>query len=273
MFSPQIIERFLDWGFMLEFLQKGGWPVMSVLLVLSVYALAVFFYKIFQFYTAGVFNNQFVEPVMADVKKGELTFAEQKLLNARGPVATVMKVAIACITNRHMSQKSREAEISRVGSAELRNLESHMRGMEMAGNVGPLLGLLGTVIGMIDTFKVLGKAGSRVDPAMLAGGIWEALISTVAGLSVAIPAVMIYYLLDGIIEKVRATMRDVTVQIMALEDEFIRNEKEQDRREMLEQERRLREQQESLEKAMEQQRTTPQSSSTLRLLSPSYIRF
>jgi len=107
----------------------------------------------------------------------------------------------------------------------------------------------------------------------LAGGIWEALISTVAGLSVAIPAVMIYYLLDGIIEKVRATMRDVTVQIMALEDEFIRNEKEQDRREMLEQERRLREQQESLEKAMEQQRTTPQSSSTLRLLSPSYIRF
>ena len=110
---------------------------------------------------------------------------------------------------------------------------------------------------------------------MLANGIWEALITTVAGLVIAIPAIAAYYIIDGYIERVRAMMRDVTVQILALEDEYIRNEKELEKREMLERERQLRDIQEAQERAMEQSqaRTTPQSSSTLRLLNPSYTQF
>jgi biopolymer transport protein ExbB len=256
----------------LEVLDKGGW-VMWVLGMISVYALAVMFYKAFQFMASGVFNTSFVEPVMTYVKRGELTDAERLLEGKLGPVARIMKVAIICVANRDISIKSRESEIARVGSSELRLLESHMRGLELVASVGPLLGLLGTVLGMVNAFARLGEAGSRVDPALLANGIWEALVTTVGGLMVAIPAMAAYYVLDGLIERVRATMKDVTVQILALEDEYIRNEKEQSKREFLEQERRLRELQEAQEDAMRQFRTTAQGSGTLKLLNPSYTKF
>ncbi len=256
----------------IDVIAKGG-VVMVVLGLLSIYALAVIFYKIFQFTASGIYTTSFIEPTMAHVKKGELTDAERILEGKTGPVARIMKVAIICVANRAMSVKSRESEIARVGAAELRLLESHMRGLEMVGNISPLLGLLGTVMGMVSAFARLGEAGNRVDPAMLASGIWEALITTVGGLVVAIPAVAAYYVIDGVIERVRATMRDVTIQILALEDEYIRNEKEQEKRELLEQERRLRELQEAQEQAVKSFRGTAQSSSTLRLLNPSYNKF
>jgi biopolymer transport protein ExbB len=250
---------------------KGG-VTMIPLLSLSVYALAVCVYKALQFAGSRIFDTRFIVPVMEHVKRGELTDAELKLRDAKGPVALIMKVAITCVTNRDMSLRTREAEIARVGSAEIRKLETHMRGLEMVATTSPLLGLLGTVTGMVAVFATLSDAGSRVDPALLAGGIWEALITTVTGLVIAVPAVAAYYVIDGIIEKVRATMRDVTVQILSLEDEYMRNEKEQEKRELMERERKLRELQEAQERALEQVRTTAQSSSTLRLLSPSYNR-
>lgn len=260
----------------LSMLAKGG-SVMYVLLAVSIYAVAVIIYKGFQFTSSGVFGGQFIPPIMEDVKRGELTSAEYKLQKQHGSVSLIMKVAIACITNRQMSQKSREAEIARVGSAEIRRLETHLRGLELVATTAPLLGLLGTVMGIVTAFNRLAQTGSRVDPSMLADGIWEALLTTVGGLLVAIPALTAYYVMDGMIEKVRATMRDVTIQILALEDEFMRNEKEQERRREMELERELREIKEAQEKAIQDasdhQRSMPQSSSTLRMLSPSYTRF
>lgn len=258
---------------------KGGF-VMYLILGLSVYMLAVLFFKAYQFITAGIFNTRYIDPVMLLVKRGELTDASKLLARERGPVARIMRVAIECVMNREITMKSRESEIARVGAAELRYLESHLRGLEMTSTVAPLLGLMGTVIGMIASFATLSQAGSRVDPSMLAGGIWEALITTVGGLCVAVPALAAYYLIDAQIERVRATMRDVTIQILALEDMFIRNEKEQEKREALEREERLRALREEREKVIEitaaaatATRSTPQSSSVLRLLSPSYNKF
>lgn len=256
----------------IDVLAKGG-IVMIPLGMLSIYALAVIFYKIFQFTSSGIYNTSYVEPAMAHVKKGELTDAERVLEGRLGPVARIMKVAIICVANRSMSVKSRESEIARIGSSEIRMLESHMRGLELVGQIAPLLGLLGTVTGMVVAFARLGEGGGQVDPAMLASGIWEALITTATGLVVAIPSVAGYYVIDGVIERVRATMRDVTVQILALEDEYIRNEKEQEKREMMERERQLRELQEAQEQAVKSFRSTAQTSSTLRLLNPSYNKF
>lgn len=258
---------------------KGGF-VMYLILGLSVYMLAILFFKAYQFITAGIFNTRYIDPVMLLVKRGELTDASKLLARERGPVARIMRVAIECVMNREITMKSRESEIARVGAAELRYLESHLRGLEMTSTVAPLLGLMGTVIGMIASFATLSQAGSRVDPSMLAGGIWEALITTVGGLCVAVPALAAYYLIDAQIERVRATMRDVTIQILALEDMFIRNEKEQEKREALEREERQRALREEREKVIEitaaaatTSRSTPQSSSVLRLLSPSYNKF
>ncbi len=251
---------------------KGGF-VMYVIVALSIYVLAINFYKGYQFVTGGVFNTQFIDRVMALIKRGELSDASGLLAREPGPIARIMRVSVLSVMNRDITMKSREAEISRVGSGELRYLESHMRGLEMASSVGPLLGLLGTVIGMVEAFAKLSEAGTRVDPSQLAGGIWQALIATVGGLIVAVPAMASYYLIDSIVERVRATMRDVTIQILALEDIYIKNEREQEKREAMEREERARRLIEEQAKAVTVPRGAPESSSTLHLLNPSYNRF
>lgn len=255
-----------------EYIGKGG-AVMMVLVLVSIYALGVIGYKLYQFYVSGVWRRGFVDPVMQHVRKGELADAEKLLEPHNTPVSRVMKVAISCIANRKMSLKTREAEIARVGTQEVRQLEKHLRGLELVASTGPLLGLLGTVMGMVTAFARLAAAGSQIDPSLLAEGIWEALITTVGGLVIAIPALTAYYILDGVIENVRALMRDTTVQILALEDEYIRNEKEQEKHEQYEQEKAEKEARAALERAALAERATAQQSSTLRLLNPSYNKF
>jgi biopolymer transport protein ExbB len=277
----------------IDLIEKGG-VVMVILIGMSIYAFGVLFYKIQQFVTSGVFNTRFIDIAMIPVKRGELTEALRILAPVKSPVARIMRVSIEGIRNRDISMKSRESEISRVGSQELRYLESHMRGLEMIATTGPLLGLLGTVLGMIGAFSKLSEVGSRVDPSLLATGIWEALLTTVGGLVVAVPATAAYYMLDSMIEKVRAAMKDVTVQILALEDIFLRNEEEQrrvqrekeldaerkklsvieqQRRELEEREEALRKLAEEQEKTVAAMRSTPQATNTLRLLNPTYSRF
>ncbi len=251
---------------------KGGW-VMFPIVGLSIYALGVVLFKSYQFQNGGVLNTRFIDRVMVSVKRGELTDASQLLAREKGPVARIMRVSIECILNRDMSMKSRESEIARIGSSEIRYLESHLRGLEMTFTAAPLLGLLGTVIGMVRSFSQLAEAGSRIDPSMLAGGIWEALITTAGGLCVAVPALGAYYLLDAAIERVRATMKDVTIQILALEDMFIKNEREQERRELIERDEKMKRMMEEQEKMFATPRGAPQTSGTLKLLSPSYTKF
>jgi len=265
--------------------QKGG-VVMYILGAMSVYALAVVLFKIAQFRKANIFDRSFIEPALREIKQGDRSRATKTLAGINGPIARIMRVTFECVANRDMSQKSKEAEILRVGSGDIRYLESHLRGLEMTANVAPLMGLLGTVIGMISSFSKLSLSGTRVDPTILAGGIWEALLTTAGGLTVAIPALAAHYVLDGIIEKVRATMKDVSVQILALEDEFRRNERtlaieeskraEVQRKAQEEADAKAREEAETKKRseadqwAEAQRRNAPQKTSTLHLLSPKY---
>ncbi len=248
------------------------------LAALSVYAVAVVIFKIIQFRKANVLDRSFIEPALREIKQGDRVKATQTLANIRGPVARIMRVTFECVANREISQKSKEAEIMRVGAADIHYLESHLRGLEMTSAIAPLMGLMGTVIGMITSFSKLSLSGTRVDPTLLAGGIWEALLTTAGGLAVAIPALAAHYVFDGMIEKVRATMKDVSIQILALEDEFRRNERqfaldearraEEERLAHIEAERKQKEEAERW--AEEQRRKAPQKTTTLQLLSPTY---
>ena len=254
--------------------EKGGF-VMYGLAMLSIYAVGVVLFKAYQFKKANVFDRSFIEPALREIKQGDRTKATKTLADIRGPIARIMRVSFECVANRDMSQKSKEAEIMRVGASDIHYLESHLRGLEMTSAIAPLMGLMGTVIGMITSFSKLSLSGTRVDPTLLAGGIWEALLTTAGGLAVAIPALAAHYILDGIIEKVRVTMKDVSIQILSLEDEFRRNERtlaiEENKR--LEEERQAREaeklhQREEAERwAEEQRRNAPQKMSTLNLSS------
>ena len=202
----------------IELFDKGG-VVMWVLVLLSIYALGVVLFKCWQFTTENVFAHKFSGAALAWMKSGKRAEARQALANTKGPLARVMLVSLECVENKNMPEKHKEAEIMRVGTADLHHLESQMRGLEIAAAIAPLLGLLGTVIGLIDSFSKLGIGSARVDPTMLAGGIWAALLTTAAGLIIAIPALAAHAVFDSLLEKLKLNMQDASVQILALEHE------------------------------------------------------
>lgn len=113
-----------------------------------------------------------------------------------------------------MDRSATEAEVSRVARALLAEARSGLRGLELASTIGPLLGLLGTVTGMIAAFKVLQDAGARGDPALLAGGIWEALLTTAAGMAVAIPAQVALTWFESVVDDLRRDMEDAATRIL-----------------------------------------------------------
>ena len=197
----------------LDLLAKGG-PVMMVLLAVSGLAVLIIVAKLLQFARLGLGNLRFVDPAMTALGRSEPQAALALLAKRRHPVARVMESAITTSTDSRLTAEDRDAEISRVGSAQIRDLESHLHALEVIANLSPLLGLLGTVIGMIGAFAKLEDAGSKVDPAMLAGGIWEALLTTAFGLVIAIPALAAFYVLEGRVESVRAVMKDAVTRIL-----------------------------------------------------------
>ncbi len=197
----------------IDLFQQGG-PVMMVLLAMSVLAVTIILLKLFQFLRSGLRRSAFVEPVMSALHHGDNADALAQLQRQNSPVARVMESALVCGADTKMAAKDIEAEVSRVGSAQIRNLESWLRGLSAIAHLSPLLGLLGTVTGMIVAFMRLEEAGSRVDPSILSGGIWEALLTTAFGLTVAIPAMAAFYYLEGEVDRVRATMKDATIRIL-----------------------------------------------------------
>ena len=196
-------------------LDKGG-PVMLVLLALSVVALTIILVKIYQFSRSRLLRTEFIDQAVLLLHNDGPDTTLLALAETPHPVARVMETTLRTSTNTSLSIEDRDTEISRVGSAEIRNLESYLRGLEVIANLSPLLGLLGTVLGMIKAFARLESAGTKVDPTILAGGIWEALLTTAFGLSVAIPALAAFYILEGQVENVRAQMKDATIRVLGI---------------------------------------------------------
>ena len=196
-------------------LDKGG-PVMLILLALSVVALTIILVKIYQFSRSRLLRTEFIDQAILLLHNDGPDTTLLALAETPHPVARVMETTLRTSTNTSLSIEDRDTEISRVGSAEIRNLESCLRGLEGIANLSPLLGLLGTVLGMIKAFARLESAGTKVDPAILAGGIWEALLTTAFGLSVAIPALAAFYILEGQVENVRAQMKDATIRVLGI---------------------------------------------------------
>ncbi len=195
------------WDAAAALLQKGG-AIMYVLLFLSISSLTIILLKVIQFWRLGESRSGLMELVAS----GATHEIRRRLAHARHPAARVVEIAL---DTGHLPRELQEAEIERVGSVEIRSLETYIRSLEVVANLSPLIGLLGTVIGMIKAFGKLEEAGARVDPSQLAGGIWEALLTTAFGLIVAIPALGAVHYLERKVEGVRALMRDVAARVIA----------------------------------------------------------
>ena len=162
-------------------LELGG-PVVALLLLMSVIAGAVVIYKLWQFQAAGVGRHQMLGQALERWDIGQRAEARQALAGSRSYLVPLVESAMS----QTPSLKRLEAE----AGLAFAHLEGGFRLLDTIAQLAPLLGLFGTVLGMIDAFQSLQSVGSSVDPALLAGGIWVALLTTAVGLAVAMPVSM-----------------------------------------------------------------------------------
>ena len=193
-----------------------GGPIVVVLLVVSVVALAIIAVKLVQFGLAGVWGGGFVEEVTAHLHRGDLEAARARLEPERGPVAIAMRAAVAGRMTGTDPPLVRE-EVERIAGAQIDVLERGLPQLSLIATISPLLGLFGTVTGLIQSFQRLADAGDRVDPAILSGGIWEALLTTVIGLAVAIPAATAWTLLQRAVDLVARRMEDAATRVFTVD--------------------------------------------------------
>lgn len=169
-----------------------GGPVIAVLFVMSVLALTVTLYKVWQFSVSGVGRHWVLSEALQLWDAGEQSAARVRLSASRSYLAPLLGDAM------HGSDRSGiETRLDAEAGMALASLERGFRLLDTIAQIAPLLGLFGTVIGMIEAFRSLQDAGSSVDPSLLAGGIWVALLTTAVGLAVAIPTSMVLAWLES----------------------------------------------------------------------------
>lgn len=186
-------------------LELGG-PVIMLLLALSVVGTAIVLVKLIQLRTFS--RSQFVRV--------------ETLLD-RGEVATLQKLAtpLATLTAHGVSSRDagvsvekREADLARRGNRLISDCGRYLRPLELIAYLSPLLGLLGTVLGMIDAFRGLEAQTAQGDAGMLAGGIWEALLTTAIGLGIAIPMTASHALLETRVQHIAERLSQLLELIM-----------------------------------------------------------
>lgn len=194
-------------------LLDAGGPVMGVLLGLSILTLTIVLLKLWQFARLRLGACRFAEQALGYWQAGQAQEALAVLTQQRGPLAQVLKTAMQGSMQHGARIETVREEVLRQASGVLERLRGQLRGLELIASLSPLLGLLGTVLGMIGAFQQLESAGSQVDPALLSGGIWEALLTTAAGLVVAIPAVVALNWLERKIERFSHRMEDTVTRV------------------------------------------------------------
>ncbi|WP_442579494.1 MotA/TolQ/ExbB proton channel family protein [Mesorhizobium sp. ASY16-5R] len=174
-----------------EQLSSSGGPVLVALLAVSIAAVTISIFKALQFARMGVGRTAGTEAALTRWANGEFDDAVRRARADKSPASAAVAGAMISLLN-YPADRDRAREVAaHVALHHLNTMSKHLRFLETVAQAAPMLGLLGTVIGMISAFGELSAKGGAIDPSALAGGIWVALITTAAGLSVAIP---VYFL-------------------------------------------------------------------------------
>ncbi|MFW1677153.1 MotA/TolQ/ExbB proton channel family protein [Pontibacter sp. JAM-7] len=197
----------------LDLLQTGG-PVVWILLGFSIVALSILLIKVWQLLLLQPERTTDVSMALNHWRKRD-TETALTCLKTHRPISAL--VATAMSHRNHLNPELLQEELSRLAQKHLNQLRSLLRPLEVIATLSPLLGLLGTVLGMITAFQQMEAAGSQVDPATLSGGIWQALLTTAVGLSVAIPVLIVHAWLERKNERVAARMNDAVTQVFTCE--------------------------------------------------------
>jgi biopolymer transport protein ExbB len=178
-----------------EFLARGG-VIMIPIALGSVIALTIFLERIWSLQESRILPRKLLDLVLNAVRDGNLKPAREECLKSDTPLGRLL---LAGLDAANQPRSLIKEKLEDVGRREVSRMERYIEAIGTTASVEPLLGLLGTVIGMIRVFQkvVVTSRQGAVDPGQLANGIWQALITTAAGMSVAIIAFIGYrYLLS-----------------------------------------------------------------------------
>ena len=172
---------------MIDFFRAGG-PLMWVLLIASMISLSIILERLFSLRSSKVLPDGLLEQVLHGLRKGDINASNLSMIEENSPLGEVLASGIK---HRELPREQIKESMEETGKQVTHRLGRYLNTLGTIASITPLIGLLGTVIGMIKVFAVITAAGVG-DPKILSGGISEALITTAAGLTVGIPSLMFY---------------------------------------------------------------------------------
>ena len=194
---------------MIDLLVAGGW-VMPLLVACSVVALSISIERYLALDRSKVAPPHLLATVWRDLKQGELNAQKLAQLRSNSPLGAILAAGIA---NRGQGRDVMKESISEAASHVVHDLEKYLNSLGTVAAIAPLLGLLGTVVGMIDVFTQITTVGTGNANA-LAGGISEALLTTAAGLIVAIPALVMHRYYTGLIDTIVVDLEREAIKLV-----------------------------------------------------------
>ena len=195
---------------LLDLIMKGG-ILMIPIFILSMIAVYIFVERYLTIRKASQIQGNFINSIKDHVLSGNIAAAKDLCSNTDSPVARMIEKGIMRLGK---PLKNIDVAIENVGKLEIFKLEKSLATLATIAGAAPMIGFLGTVMGMIKAFFNMSKAGHNIDPSQLAGGIYEALITTAAGLAVGILAYIAYNLLVTMVEKVVYKMEATSVEFV-----------------------------------------------------------
>ena len=199
----------------IDLAMKGGW-IMIPIIVLSIIAVYIFFDRYFAIKKAGKFDEGLLEKVKAYITTGKIDAAIALCRSNTTPAARMLEKGISRI-GRPLADVN--GAIENVGNLEIARLEKGLPVLASVAGGAPMIGFLGTVMGMIQAFYDMSNAGNNIDVTLLSTGIYQAMVTTVAGLIVGIIAYFAYNILVSNVEKVVFKMEATTSEFMDLLNE------------------------------------------------------
>lgn len=202
---------------LVQTLADGG-PIVALLIVLSLVSLTLIVLKLLAL--RGVAGNAAArEAAFAAWAKGDRIGAMQKMEGRHAPADRLLHQAMSGLV-AGQPRKSVDEDLEWRGNAEIAEMSRHIRLLELIAMISPLLGLLGTVLGMIEAFRELALAEGAANASLLASGIWQALLTTAAGLIVAIPAAVAAGLLSARVDAAGQRIEASIGRLYAIEDKL-----------------------------------------------------
>ena len=194
---------------MIDLLVAGGW-VMPLIVACSVVALSISIERYIALDRSKVAPPHLLASVWRDLKQGELNAQKLAQLRTNSPLGAILAAGIA---NPGQGREVMKESISEAASHVVHDLEKYLNSLGTVAAIAPLLGLLGTVVGMIDVFTQITTVGTGNANA-LAGGISEALLTTAAGLIVAIPALVMHRYYTGLIDTIVVDLEREAIKLV-----------------------------------------------------------